>query len=198
MRFPPTFSTLVVALSLGALCGTAAPPAHAVTAAKPKVIEVSKAKVRPYLRRGERIDHAVFQAPLGPSRKSMLVLVSLERDGSGTDFGAFVVADGRRIPLQLPDEDWEHTGFPAVMLKDLDGDGVVEPIIMRTFMTGMGPGGAEDQNSNFIVDWDGQKFVLLDELSSHISEYTSARKISKALKKLKRLIDRTAKKVRGR
>jgi hypothetical protein len=162
----------------------------------PGVRTVQEHEITTFLKPGELVGHPVLETDLGAAERSKLVLFSL-KDGV-SEYGAFVVADDKRIPVEVPEAEGAHSGFSAVLFHDLDGDYVMEIIIMRTFMSGAGPQGAEDQPHNFVLDWDGTKFVVLTELTEKIQGHSTSEQIYSTLSKESTLINRTAHKTSER
>jgi len=152
--------------------------------AKPRKLskKTANALLKVHLRPGETLAHAAFSGPFGPSKQSIFVLVDRRLPKKAQTFDGFVVAD-KRHPLPIPDTQWPSgITVVAVILDDIDKDGVIEPIIMTTYMTGMGPDGAKDQHENFVVDWRKDKFVRLPAVEKRIKHLSSAKKIRAKLR----------------
>lgn len=165
-----------------ALGGVRGATVHGKAPARPQAIKLKKAQiaavVHNHLHKNEKVAHAVFRGAFGPARDAVLVIC--EREGS--PFSGFVLAGGKRIPLPLLDdlvESWTADSVNALVLEDLDADGAIEPIIMTSYMTGIGPTGAQPFNHNYVLDWDTKRkrFVRLKKLEKRVGALTSARAI---------------------
>jgi hypothetical protein len=73
----------------------------------------------------------------------------------------------------------------AVVLDDIDADGTREVIVIATYMTGIGPTGAEPFHSNAVVAWNGSVFVRLRSVEAKVSQLATAAKIRRTLKGMK-------------
>ena len=147
-------------------------------------------EVATFLKANESVGHPVLETELGAAHDAKLVLFS--RKGAASDYGAFVVANDQRIEVDPPASKGKHSRFSEVILRDLDSDGVLEVIVMRTVTTKDGPQAAQEEPHNFAVDWDGTKFVVLTELTEKIQGHNTSEEIVTTLWKERALIRRTA------
>lgn len=174
-------------------------PAAAAPRARKLTAEQVKRQIKPALRSGETLAHAVFVGPLGPSPGAALVLVQRKRKGGEARLKGFVLVGKKRLALPVP-----RTHHPsgievaAVLLSDLDGDGVIEPVIMTTYMTGVGPTGAEDQFENYVLDWDGKGFGRVKAAEAKIDALSSGRKVRQALRKHRAVVRRACTRTAGK
>jgi len=122
-------------------------------------------------------------------------LVKREAHQGGEELLGFVLAGGRRHPLFKSLEP-RPSGIEleAVLLEDLDGDGIIEPIIMSSFLTGAGPQGAIPRFENYILDWDAGRniYLPLQALGRKIEALESVEAIRTRLKAEEALIFETA------
>ena len=154
--------------------------------ARPRFKKLSKAEiettVKPMLRAGETIDHAVFSGPLGPDARATLVLAQRAHKVAISRLVGFVIAGKRRIPLPLPDTHWSSgVEVAAVLLVNLDKDRHLEIVVMTTYMTGAGPQGTHDRYENYVLDYNGKHFVRLARLEKKVRTLGTARRVKKAL-----------------
>jgi len=143
--------------------------------------------VTPLLKENETLEHAVFQGNFGPSPQTILVLARDPDSYTALEVFALVPKDGggwRKIPIDSVEEG-SMIEVTAVLLDDVDGDGVIDPIVMTTYMLGFGPRGTEENPLNFAVSWKDGKFVRLKAVEKKIGKLDTAAKVRAALKKLK-------------
>jgi hypothetical protein len=163
-----------------------APAAGAATGAKFVKLNDAEIKslVEPALKPDEVLAHAVFQGNLGPDPKAILALYN--RTGGITErFGGFALipSGGGFSRLELPafKDQWAEYEITAVILDNLDADEAIEPVIMASYMTGVGPDGAKPLYNNIVVDWDGRSFVRLPAIEEKIDNVGTAKEIRKIL-----------------
>ncbi|MEO8874269.1 MAG: hypothetical protein ABI461_01675, partial [Polyangiaceae bacterium] len=82
------------------------------------------------------------------SRYSTLVLVP-------DDAGGF-----KKIDAEPPiDATWAGSDVDAIMFEDIDGNGVLAPIVIAEYMTGMGPTGAQPFVKISVYRWHAGKMA---------------------------------------
>lgn len=137
--------------------------------------EVERA-VKPALAEGERLAHAAFRGPFGPTDAGVLALASV-----GNGFSGFVLSSGKRLDLPAFPTDYAGHEIAAVLFEDVDGDGYKEAIVMATWMTGIGPTGAQPFPGNVVFGWDGSSFQRISEVEAKIAQLPDARAVRSAL-----------------
>lgn len=158
--------------------------------AKPKVKKLTKeaavVATKGVLKANESIAHAVFSGPFGPAADALLVPLLRKNDKTGDSAAAAIVlAKKKRYALPMMAEDGEAYGvveIVAVLLEDYDGDGIIDPVVMTRYMTGIGPEGAREQVENYVFRWQGATFVRLGEAEKQVKGLRSGRTVKKRLR----------------
>ena len=120
--------------------------------------------VRPFLRDGDQIAHAVFEGPFGLLPDTVLAILDRGVDG----YAAVVVSDGRAVRLDRLRPAWAAWDIPAILFEDVDGDGTLEAIILAQYITGAGPTGAVPFFANSVLEWTGAALVTLPDVEERI------------------------------
>ncbi len=121
-------------------------------------------RVWPHLQAGEEIKTDVIVGPPWVDGTATIVgvLHALDSGGNPRGFELLVVtASGTtRIPLadawwegEQVEPSWMGDRVEAVFFADVDGDATLEVIVLATYMTGIGPTGAQPFFSNDVLDW---------------------------------------------
>lgn len=135
-----------------------------------------KPLIGPRLRIGAFVAHQVFEGPLGPSPKSLLVITR-----EGVEFYATVWADGHGYRSgPLANNGGKASRIPAVSFFDADGDGAEDALVLATYTPA---GGGPDGFENVLLKWKGSSLQRLVNLESTIARLESVAAVRAKLKK---------------
>lgn len=114
--------------------------------------------------------------------------------GSSPDCGVAAVYQGprREIGLVLACEDrvvrsgslqtWAGDEVSATLLADADQDGHAEVVVIASWMSGMGPEGAEPFQANSILRWNGNTLEHVPDAEARIHDLVDLEQVRAALK----------------
>ncbi len=157
-RFVPTLGLLLTILAAITLPATAA-PTRVVTPEEADLLRGILAA------RGGELDPAQsFRVDLPVSEARYLIALTGIEDPDGQPTANFLVLDPRGTVLQTltPHEHWSHlSGIEAVSFTDMNADGHPDVTFILSWMTGIGPTGAQDFNapSIHLFDPDANKYA---------------------------------------
>lgn len=165
---------------------TQMPPAPKVTGAPARLGAEEQAKiVAAHLGPGDSLAHPMFRGNLGPSPDTILVFAHNSARGPIELSGFALVPDGEGYrKLALPDlgDRQYNDSLAALLFDNLDADPEREIIVMGVYIHGIGPESGQPYQRNIALDWNGDAFVEMKELSQKIATLESAAKIRKALR----------------
>lgn len=141
--------------------------------------------VAAHLGAGDSLAHPMFRGNFGPSPDTILVFSHNSANGPIELKGFALVPDGeghRKIALPNFADGQYNDSVRALLFDNLDADPEREILVMGVYIHGIGPDAGKPFTMNTALDWDGDAFVELKDVSRKIATLESAAKIREALR----------------
>lgn len=138
---------MILLASLLACTGASPPPADVPAPAPAPAPAVPDDQIRALLAPDETLNRPSIVGDVGAKRGCISAVVA---KGPRTEF-ELIVRCGENVTRSGPLQEWAGFEEGPIWLQDTDGDGASEVVVMASWMTGIGPTGAEPFQVNSVM-----------------------------------------------
>lgn len=119
-----------------------------------------------------------LRGPIGPFPNAV---VMVHKRGEENLFASIVALDGdKTASFTVLLASWSSFESPSIDAGQADKDADIELLIVGTFMSGVGPDGAQEFSHAVVLDWQTDKFVVVDvDTPKKTKSIFTAREIAK-------------------